>query len=208
MPVVMLALVLALALAWATNGDLRRLGDVPLRHVWLLFVGAALQFIIFPPGMSNRWLGAAVPYLYIASFVMILVALLLNWRVRGVLLAALGVGLNLLAIISNGGYMPASAQAAQRAGITDTYVPLAGGAAGAMVHQNSLLAPDPNLLFLGDVFVLELGPIWPLVFSVGDVLLGAGVFWLIMHCTRRPPGKHRVKKRSDTRREAAAGDTV
>ena len=35
-------LLLALALAWVTNGDLRRLGDVPLRHVWLLLAGAAV----------------------------------------------------------------------------------------------------------------------------------------------------------------------
>lgn len=196
MPILLLALLGGLAVAYITNGDLGRLEDAPLRFAWLLIPAALLQLVIFPPFMSNRWLGQAVPYLYGASFVAVFAVLAVNWRTRGLALAALGVGLNLAAIVANGGYMPASADAVRRAGMASGYEHVPWVAEGATVHQNSILRADAPLRPLGDVFVIDAGPL-STVFSAGDALLAAGVVWLLLHYSRRPRGRHRLGGRRD-----------
>jgi hypothetical protein len=82
------------------------------------------------------------------------------------LLTALGAALNLLAITANGGVMPASPAALARAGLADD-----------PGFQNSTVLADPRLAFLGDVFAVPAS--WPLsnVFSIGDVLIAAGLAW-------------------------------
>ena len=98
--------------------------------------------------------------------------LLANRRVPGMALVGLGAALNLLAIVANGGVMPASAEALAAAGLP----------AGGPGFQNSGVVADPRLAFLGDIFAIPAS--WPLsnVFSVGDVCIGAGLAW----------GAHRV----------------
>jgi hypothetical protein len=81
---------------------------------------------------------------------------------------ALGAALNILAIVSNGGVMPASASALRIAGIevTDGFA-------------NSAAVTHPHLLWLGDVIPVP-GP-WPIgnVLSVGDLLIFAGALYLL-----------------------------
>src|SRR5581483_5559131 len=76
---------------------------------------------------------------------------------------------NFVAIIANGGVMPASRRALEIAG-------------HAHVHgfANSTAVAHPKLLFLGDVFAIP--PSVPLhnVFSIGDVLIVVGIF-LALH---------------------------
>lgn len=194
MPILAAALLVGIGLAWITNGDLRRLERAPFRLTWVIVAAAVVQLVIFPPFGSNAYLGAAVPYLYVASLVAILVVLVVNRRTRGMPLAALGVGLNFLAIAANGGYMPASRGAVEAAGLAAAYVRVPWVPEGAAVHQNSLLAPRPRLLFLGDVFSAGTGPL-ATVFSIGDVALALGVLWLLFHYSRRPAGRHRAGAR-------------
>ena len=78
-------------------------------------------------------------------------------------LAAIGAGCNLLAIIANGGYMPADPEALASVGL------------GGPGYTNSIVLTDPALPFLTDVFAM---PTWmpaANIFSIGDVLLGLGV---------------------------------
>ena len=84
-------------------------------------------------------------------------------------LIAIGGLANFLAIVANGGVMPASASALRTAG-------LAADPAG---YTNSGLVEHAHLAFLGDVFALPAS--WPAanVFSVGDLLLAAGAFVLL-----------------------------
>lgn len=189
MPALFLALVAAIAVAWLTNGDLRKLEKTPLRHGWLLAVAVVMQLALFPPILGGRPFGTATPYLYVTSLVLVLVALLLNLRTAGLPLAAAGVGLNLVCILANGGYMPTPRWAAEAAGIAGEYVPLAGGPAGASVYAYSIMYSRPKLAFLGDVLVLPMGR-FAAALSIGDVLLALGVAWLLIHYSRRPRGRH------------------
>lgn len=190
MPVLIFALIAAIAIAWLTNGDLRKLEKTPLRHGWLLGLAVVMQLALFPPFIGGRPFGGTTPYLYVLSLLLVFAALLLNLRTAGLPLAAVGVGLNLICILANGGYMPTPRWAAEAAGIAGDYVPLAGGPAGASVYAYSIMTAQPKLVFLGDVLVLPLGR-FAAAFSIGDVLLALGVAWLLIHYSRRPRGRHR-----------------
>jgi hypothetical protein len=84
--------------------------------------------------------------------------------VPGLVLVLVGGGSNLLAIVANGGYMPVSPGALEAM----ERLPKAG-------YSNSAPRVDVILGPLTDIFTM---PTWvPManVFSVGDVLIGAGV---------------------------------
>lgn len=131
------------------------------------------------PGPKTWWrLGA-----YLASYGLALMFLLKNRSLHGFKVLALGAALNLLVIGANAGVMPASAEAVDRAGLAPT---------DSGTFENSAVLDHPRLAFLGDVMAVPEG--WPLanVFSIGDLLLGFGVF-LAVHggadsrLTRRRP---------------------
>ena len=90
--------------------------------------------------------------------------LLRNMAVPGLPIVALGALSNFLAIVANGGYMPASAGALAALGKS----PAAG-------YSNSAVVADPALAPLTDVFALPARLPFANVFSIGDVLIGVGV---------------------------------
>ena len=162
---VLVAVVVLSALAVPLcGGRLGALAEVRLRRAWAIFAALGLAVLAtelpgLPDGVRSLLLVAAYPVgaVFLAA----------NWRVPGIPLAALGAALNLLAIAANGGVMPASPAALQRAGL----------AVDQPGFQNSAPVADPRLAFLGDVFAVPAA--WPLsnVFSVGDVLIAAGLAW-------------------------------
>jgi hypothetical protein len=88
---------------------------------------------------------------------------------------ALGAISNLLAITSNGGFMPADAGALATAGLD-----------GAGDHTNSVVLEDPAFRPLTDIFAIPAGMPFANVFSIGDVLLGVGIIVVIASAMRRP----------------------
>jgi Family of unknown function (DUF5317) len=151
------------------GGRLSRLADIRVRAVWAVLLAAGIQVGIsnVAPGGSHV-LHAA---LNVLSYVLDAYFIFANRRLAGVPLVAIGAALNVLAITTNGGVMPANAVALRTAGIT--------ARAG---FDNSAALAQPHLAFLGDVFPVP-GP-WPIgnVLSAGDlvILLGALV---LLHVT-------------------------
>jgi Family of unknown function (DUF5317) len=132
--------------------------------VWLALVDQILVISVLP-SKPHIVLDVAnlLSYAAAAGFVW------LNRRIPGLLLVGAGGALNLIAIGSNGGTMPASAAALRTSG----WRPAPGH------FVNSGVVSHPKLAFLGDVFAT---PKWfPAhdVFSIGDVLIVVAVTWLI-----------------------------
>ena len=80
---------------------------------------------------------------------------------------------NLVAIVANGGYMPA-----------DPAALTALGAAHPTAYSNSTIVPDPVLAPLTDIFALPTWVPFSNVFSIGDVLIGVGVGIVIVTAMR------------------------
>jgi len=165
---VLYAVVAGLVLGVFVDGRLGRLGAIRFRWGGLIAAGTLLQVALFSAPVSSR-IGELGPPLYVASTALVLVAVLRNLRIRGLLLVALGAASNLAGIVANGGFMPASAAALGVHG-----GPPPGG------YSNSVVLANPALAPLTDIFAL---PAWlPAgnVFSVGDVLIAAGILLAIV----------------------------
>lgn len=185
-----IALVLSVPLA---GGRLSRLADIRFRAIWAVLLAVAIQVGIsdVAPG-GNHWVHVA---LNIASYMLDAYFLFANRRIAGVPIVALGAGLNILAISSNGGVMPASASALRISGID----PPAG-------FDNSAHLVHAHLAFLGDVIPVP-GP-WPIgnVLSIGDLTIFVGAL-IVLHraCGSRlfPSGRGRARISGDARGSTA-----
>ncbi|MGO9180483.1 MAG: DUF5317 family protein [Candidatus Limnocylindrales bacterium] len=171
---ILYAIVLGLLLGRLLGGRLDGLAGLSFRWVGVAIAGLAVQVVLFSAPMSRdmRDIG---PLLYAASTGAVLVFVLVNLRIRGMAVVALGAGLNLLAIVANGGTMPASRAALAMAGL---------GSSGG--YANSRELTSPVLGPLGDVFALPAGVPLANVFSVGDVLIALGIVLVIVAAMRLP----------------------
>jgi len=160
-----IALVLSVPLA---GGRLSRLADLHIRAVWAVLLAVAIQVGIsdVAPGGSH-WMHVA---LNVASYMLDAYFLFANRRITGLPIIALGAALNILAISTNGGVMPASATALRISGIAER--------AG---FDNSAHLAHAHLVFLGDVIPVP-GP-WPIgnVLSIGDLTIFVGALIVLHH---------------------------
>jgi hypothetical protein len=161
-PVAGLLLLLSPMLA---GGRISRLAALRLRSSWLSVLALALQVVAIDvvPGANPFVLHA----LHVLSYLLAGVFVFRNRDVPGLWLVALGAASNGITVAVNGGVLPASASAQRTAGIDPT--------PGQFV--NSGVLEHPHLAWLGDVFAIPMALPLANVFSVGDVLLLAGVGW-------------------------------
>jgi len=169
---ILYAVLIGLVLGFALGGDVRSLAEIRFKWGPVILAGLLLQVILFTPAVAER-VGDLGPWLYVGSTVAVFATVARNWRIPGLPIVIAGAASNLLAIVANGGYMPASIAAMESVG----KAPPPG-------YSNSVLLINPTLGPLTDIFAL---PHWlPManVFSIGDVLIAAGVAWAIVAAMR------------------------
>jgi hypothetical protein len=154
----------------------RPMGLANLHLAWapLMLAGLLLQVALFSDAVAAR-VGDLGPLLYVGSTLLVVVAVVRNVRLAGMPIVAAGATCNLAAIVTNGGYMPASREA------------LAAIHHGeAVVYSNSAVLAQPMLPWLTDIFALPRWLPWTNIFSVGDVLIAVGVAVVIVAAMRTP----------------------
>lgn len=167
-----MVLLAGVALGLLVGLGLARRNEVPyeapvLRHLWLVPLAFLLQI----------WeQSAAFPI--IASQLIFLVFVVFNLQHRGMQILMIGAVLNILVMSANRGYMPISPQTASRLFPQENMwdVP-----AGTLFGVKDILLPPEQTRFewLSDRY---LSPIWlpyQFAFSLGDVFIAAGAFWLL-----------------------------
>jgi uncharacterized protein DUF5317 len=162
-----LAFLLLLLTVPLFGGKLSRVGEVRIRWIGLAAAAFAIQVVlvtVVPDGDST-----VHRILHLATYALAAMCLIRNLDLRFVWLVGVGGLLNLIAIASNGGVMPASRSALDTAGLD----------VKSGEFANSDYVEDAHVSFMGDVFAIPDG--WPgaNVFSVGDVLMLLGVILAI-----------------------------
>ena len=184
-----IALVLSVPLA---GGRLGRLADLRPRAVWAVLAAAAIQVGITQMPGGSHFVHVA---LHIFSYVLDAYFLFANRRLAGVPVVALGAALNVIAITTNGGVMPASAAALRISGIATR--------AG---FDNSAHVAHAHFAVLGDIIPVP-GP-WPIgnVLSIGDLIIFVGAVIVLHHaCASRllPRAAERARISRDARGSTA-----
>ena len=145
------------------GGRLSKLADLHLRWAPAIFSSLVIQVVIVSlvPG-GNPWLHRV---LHLASYLLAAAFLVVNRRVPGLVVIALGALANAVAIFANDGVMPASARALRAAGqLTST-----------KGFINSGVLAHPRVAFLGDIFAIPKPVPFHNVFSIGDLCIAVGI---------------------------------
>jgi hypothetical protein len=179
----LIAIVVGFAIGLATGGRPHNLLRLNLRWNGLVFLALAVQVVI-----SSGWLPGGptlVRSLYVLSNVVAMIWLGRNIRLRGMPCLALGAISNLVAIVANEGRMPVDGALLLRARGAAAQTT---GALGQVPSNRVLVTAQTPLAWLGDRFLLARPFPFPTVFSIGDLLIGLGIAWVIA-VGMRPPAR-------------------
>jgi len=173
----------ALAIAVLIGGDIRRLSQLRLRHLELLLAAFAAKISVALLGTTHAAaaVNAARP-LNVIGAVLLLAVVWFNRRIPGAILFGAGLTLNLIVIIAFGGRMPVLLP-----GDIDPNSAVLAVLRGGLDPLHVALQHPQGLWFLGDILAIPgFGGHASLV-SIGDLLMAAGVAWLIIRCSQREP---------------------
>jgi hypothetical protein len=170
------AALLILATVPLAGGSLAALADAPVRGsgVVLLALGVQILITTVVPGLGED----AFRAVHAGTYALLAWFLWLNRGLPGVWIIGAGGAANAVAILANGGVMPAAPHALEAAGLP---------AETPGEFANSAAVHSPVLGWLGDVFAVPeaLGPLAN-VFSVGDVLIAIGLAVALHRLAARP----------------------
>lgn len=161
-----LIVLIVITVALLRGGSLHHIAALRLRWLPLVFGSLALQLLIFTPFRDMSLVTVATPSIYLLSMLLLAAWLVMNRHIPGLLFMAAGLVLNLVALATNGGYMPVTPDAVGMAGVRLDF-----DAHGRYNNSILLLAGQTNLWLLTDIIPIPFAG----VFSIGDVLLTLGV---------------------------------
>jgi len=185
------ALVAGLVLGLLAGGRLDNLATVRLRLVQALFLGLFLRYAVqFAIENGNDPVAALRLPLFTLGFLLLLTGLWANREHPGIPLAFVGILLNAVAMIANGGFMPVWTPAIAAAGLPlsevgSSFHILIEPAAGGGIPGDFLLRAIP----LGDIVPIPV-PGLRNVASLGDIFLAVGLAFFLFASTVRTPEEH------------------
>jgi hypothetical protein len=182
----LLAVLLGIGVGLASGGRLGNLAAVRFRWPYLVIAALLIrELVLFKP--FNRVAG--IQFVYVIALAAVAVWTLWHLdRLRGVWLVTIGVTLNLIVVLANGGHMP-----------------VAPSLAGSLVQrgtigQYTLMGPGTNLNWLGDWISWPgpMGAVFGEAYSPGDLFVAVGVAVVVIFATR-----HRAS--ADTKLDETSG---
>jgi len=151
-----------------------------LKYLWLVTVGVLPQVAaFFIPGIRDLIPITLVKIFLFLSLMALLAFILVNLRQAGMWIIGTGLASNFWVILVNGGLMPISPETVQRIypQAAQEFI-LPGMRLG---WSKDIIVPEVNTRFiwLTDKFITP--KLWDLqyAFSVGDVIIAIGIFWLL-----------------------------
>jgi len=182
------AIGLALLVGALAGGGLPRLTTLRLKWAWALLPALGLRAAAMLLKQSDPDTTLPLGFAFVGAYTLIFAWLWANWRVPGLGVAAIGIGLNTLAVLLNSGQMPIWSAAFHAAGFTP------GDLARDPFHF--LLTTTTTADFVarggifGDVVPIPFEPLRDVV-SIGDLLLALGIGWVIVYAMTRPDAYRR-----------------
>jgi hypothetical protein len=162
------------------GGRLGNLSDLQIRGSGLPVLALALQiYAIHGPSRHDARPFGVSALLMLASYVVLLVAVAINWRLPGMVWVGLGAALNFVVILANGGWMPVTAKLLVTAGFIDTPTAVIPGQRLAGSKDVVKLGDQISIRWLSDRYVIPRAGALSAVYSLGDILMMVGLFLLV-----------------------------
>jgi len=171
-------IIISIIIGLLRNGKLSSLSQIPLKRIELIVLACLIQGgLIFLGSRNIKFVLDYSSYMIIFSYIVLLLAVWYNKKLKGIKIIALGIIFNFIVIVANGGHMPVLLSSLYKAGLNDFALVLKEG-----TYVTHTLITEKTLFgFLADV--LPLSPPFPdpSVVSVGDFFMFYGVFSLIQN---------------------------
>lgn len=152
-----------------------------LNYLWLAIIAYLPQFFVTyferTRALVPDWLAALV---IVTSQVLLFLFAWSNRHVPGMLVLIIGLVLNSIVMIANGGFMPISPQTAERLAGKER---IASIELGSRIGYKDILLPadETRLELLADRFLPPDGFPYQVAFSFGDIFIALGVFWVLAY---------------------------
>lgn len=172
---ILTSVILAIVVGLLMGGKWGNLVTHRFRKSEFVFASILTQVMIFNPVYSQYVNNIFVTrILYILSMVLLLIFVSVNLNTKGIKLLAVGIFANSIAIISNGGHMPASQKGLSSILSHDELVAVLSG---STLNNSILISEQTNFKFLCDIFYIP----GLNVFSAGDIFIAVGSFITILY---------------------------
>lgn len=179
---ILYAVVIGIIAGYLSGGRLKYIIQRPLKHVWLAVSGFLVQIIIFSDIPAFQLENPALAVFYGISYLLIFAFVIVNRKVPGIILIGTGMVLNAIVIFANGGHMPTSLENFEKTGIEQSEVETLRQ--GSTTNNSQVITDDTILPWLGDIFYIPSWMPFSNVFSIGDVLIAAGVCMYFILCMK------------------------
>lgn len=164
-------LAIAFLAAILAGGRLRNLEHIHFRYIWLVILAFLLQFGLDAAAVRGQaWVGETGIYIHLFSYLLLFLAIYLNWSITGMKIIGFGILVNFLVIAANHGIMPVRGDLLP----VEMQSALAAGKSGT----HGLIEIKTRLKYLADIIYLPL-PYQKILLSFGDIVIDIGVFLLI-----------------------------
>lgn len=201
--ILVVPLLVSVLAGYARRGRIAGVVRSGLRGFWLILAAFALEA---STGLLVRWFPEYFPeYIWaeiLLQYGLLFAFILLNGRRWDVMLMGLGILLNFLVILLNGGRMPVSQGILDIPAYADTVARIQSGA----IPEYVIMKGGEPLWFLGDVIYV---PVRGAGYgSVGDFILAAGIFLLVQSCMVKARPRHAgggARSHEPSRSVASAG---
>ncbi len=171
-------IIISIIIGLLRNGKLSSLSQISLNRIELIVLACLIQGgIIFLGSRKVKFVLDYSSYMIIFSYIVLLLAVWYNKKLKGIKIITLGIIFNFIVIVVNGGHMPVLLSSLYKAGLDDFALVLKEGTyvTHAIVTEKTLFR------FLADVIPLSPPFPDPSVVSAGDFLMFYGVFSLIQN---------------------------
>ena len=183
----------AIIVGFVSGGNFAYLGNTKVKYINLIFVSVAIRYL---PTFMNIGVfrnfsilkEVVSPFFFNLSYFLIILVLILNIEHKLLNLVLAGSIMNLLVVISNGGYMPVSEAALRRGGYSFS------GVTGEFLDMNHIISSETTkFYYLGDIILVPPPYPFPQLLSIGDLFLCLGIFLFIVVNMNRKKTVHQFR---------------
>ena len=171
-------IIISIIIGLLRNGKLSSLSQISLMRIELIVLACLIQAgLIFLGQKKVKFVLDYSSYMIIFSYILLLLAVWYNLKLKGMKIIALGIIFNFIVIVANGGHMPVLLNSLYRVGLDDFAIALKEG----IYVTHTLITEKTLFAFLADIIPLPFPFPDPSVVSVGDFLMFYGVFSLVQN---------------------------